>query len=258
MLGREPLMESIKTASEFVAALGAYEGSETVFNPWRDEDERYDVAGAAPIRRSQLEAYLTPRLGHCPYVVVAEAIGYQGGRFTGIAITCERMLLGHHKTIAPHMILPMKSDSLFAYDAPGAGNADLMGQRTSRKDSEYIEKATQRSMGFNEPTDTVVWNAILENGLSPYEVLLWNIFPFHPHKKDVPLSNRTPVPAELDAGWAFTEALLRLNGNARVLAVGQKAADTLSHYGVTATALRHPANGGANLYREQFKAAIRL
>lgn len=272
--------ESIKTAADFVEVLGAYEGSETVFNPWRDEDERYDVAGAAAIRSSQLEAYLTPRLGRCPYVVVAEAIGYQGGRFTGIAITCERMLLGHHKTIAPHMILPMKSGSLFDYEVMGHYGANvtgaehgeltvpevkghassidstLIGQRTSRKDSEYIEKATQRTLGFNEPTDTVVWNAILENGLNPYEVLLWNIFPFHPHKKEVPLSNRTPVPAELDEGWAFTEALLRLNGEARVLAVGQKAADTLSHYGVTATALRHPANGGANLYREQFKEAI--
>lgn len=230
---------TIRSAADFVAALAAYEGSETVFNPWRDEDSRYDMEGGAAVRRAQLEAYLTPRLGHCPYVVVAEAIGYQGGRFTGIAITCERMLLGHHKTISPGMIFPTSD-----------------GRRTSRPDSEFIEKATQRTMGFNEPTDTVVWNAILENGLNPYEVLLWNIFPFHPHKSGVPLSNRTPVPAELDAGWPFTEALLRLNGQAQVLAVGQKAADTLAHYGVAATALRHPANGGANLYKEQFKAVV--
>lgn len=264
----------IQSAADFVAALAAYEGSSTVFNPWRDEDARYDVEGAAAIRRAQLEAYLTPRLGHCPYVVVAEAIGYQGGRFTGIAITCERMLLGHHKTINPGMIFLASDGNLFDghFNSVGgnkivggnqfAGYLDgrldgrLVGRRTSRPDSDFIEKATQRTMGFNEPTDTVVWNAILENGLNPYEVLLWNIFPFHPHKAGAPLSNRTPVPAELDAGWPFTEALLRLNGQAQVLAVGQKAADTLAHYGVEATALRHPANGGANLYKEQFKAVV--
>lgn len=263
---------TIESAADFVSALAAYKGSDTVFNPWRDEDTRYDIDGAAAIRRAQLEAYLTPRLGHCPYVVVAEAIGYQGGRFTGIAITCERMILGHHKTISPGMIFPASDGNLFDGYVDDVGSNQIVGhhegrikrciegridvRRTSRSDSEFIEKATQRSLGFNEPTDTVVWNAILENGLNPYEVLLWNIFPFHPHKAGVPLSNRTPAPAELDAGWPFTEALLRFNGQAQVLAVGQKAADTLAHYGVAATALRHPANGGANLYKEQFKAVV--
>ena len=46
-----------------------------------------------------LVAYLLPRVGRAKVFVVAEAVGYQGGRFTGIAITCERMLLDKHKTI---------------------------------------------------------------------------------------------------------------------------------------------------------------
>ncbi len=51
------------------------------------------------MRRDNLVAYLLPRLGRAKVFVVAEAVGYQGGRFTGIAITCERMLLDKHKTI---------------------------------------------------------------------------------------------------------------------------------------------------------------
>lgn len=220
--------------ANFIDSLADYEAPQ-VYNPWRDYDERYDIGPEAPaIRRRQLEAYLAPRLGRCPYVVVAEAIGYQGGRFTGIAITCERMLLGEHPTISPSMIFP--------------GEA----MRTSRSDSPFITKATQRTKGFNEPTDTVVWNAIIENGLDPYRVLLWNIFPFHPHKADEALSNRTPTPTELTAGWPYTKALLELNGACRVLAVGQKAAQTLAAFGVEATPLRHPANGGATLYKAQF------
>lgn len=230
--------QAARTAAEhFVADLATYEGNEVVFNPWRDYDVRYDLPAAPAIRRQQLVDYLTPRLGRCPYVVVAEAIGYQGGRFTGIAITCERMLLGAHRSIS-------------AADVIGGP-----GRRTSNPASPYITKATQRTSGFNEPTDTVVWEAIRANGLDPYKVLLWNIFPFHPHKAGEALSNRTPTPAELQTGWPFTAQLLALNGKAQVLAVGRKAADTLAMFNVTATALRHPANGGANQYRQGFSAA---
>lgn len=231
----------MKTAIEdFITNLAAYEGKH-VFNPWRDYDENYDYAPKAPQdRRENLSLYLQARLGQCPYVVVAEAVGYQGGRFSGIAITCERMLLGLHPHIEPAHILP----------TGGHG-------RTSRADSPFITKQTQKDKGFNEPTDTVVWGAILENGLSPYEVLLWNIFPFHPHQEGKPLSNRTPTTAELQAGWSYTEALLKLNGKAQVIAVGQKAADTLAQFGVEAIALRHPANGGAGKYRAGFKALLR-
>lgn len=296
---------SIRSARDFVNALSLYEGNERVFNPWRDYDERYDVPQAAQIRQAQLAAYLEPRLGAALYVVVAEAVGYQGGRFTGIAITCERMLLGHHKTIKPHMIIKAVGPDLKGLGTGkqgesgssgeldklgGVGELDKLGrdaetgkwgsagesgklgdmgpldgfelphygaQRTSRSDSPYIEKTTQKQLGFNEPTDTVVWNSIVENGLDPYKVLLWNIFPFHPHKAQESLSNRTPTPDELDAGWSYTKALLALNGEAKVFAVGQKAAQTLAHYGVEAVALRHPANGGANLYKMQFKEALK-
>ncbi len=230
--------ESRVLAEQFVAGLAAYEGNELVFNPWRDYDARYDLPGAPAIRRQQLVDYLVPRLGRCPYVVVAEAVGYQGGRFTGIAITCERMLLGLHRRI------------------PATDVLQGTGARTSNPDSPYITKATQRTSGFNEPTDTVVWEAIRANGLDPYTVLLWNIFPFHPHKKGEALSNRTPTPAELQSGWTFTEQLLALNGAAQVLAVGRKAADTLAAFNVSATALRHPANGGANQYRQEFADAV--
>ena len=40
--------------------------------------------------------------------MVAEAVGYQGGRFTGIAITCERMLLDKHKTIRAKDVTPIR------------------------------------------------------------------------------------------------------------------------------------------------------
>lgn len=295
---------------EYLTSLATYEGH-NVYNPWRDYDPRYDISEeAAKWRLDNLKAYLLPRLGRASHMIVAEAAGYQGCRFTGIPITCERMLLGFHNTVDPTMISP---STLY---------------RTSHPTSMYIDKAIQRAKGFNEPTDTVVWKGLVENHLDPYDVLLWNMFPFHPHKPGQALSNRTPTSQELQCGWQYVKDLLVLherlshlqgtlssdresdtratstehrmvssvmkhydgdtlaskdrtmfsprNGektskssdalgqesevprisNLHIYGVGQKSADILAQFGVTAIALRHPANGGARLYREGFARAV--
>lgn len=320
----------------YLASLATYEGH-NVYNPWRDYDPRYDISEeAAKWRLDNLKAYLLPRLGRASHMIVAEAAGYQGCRFTGIPITCERMLLGFHNTVDPTMISP---STLY---------------RTSHPTSMYIDKAIQRAKGFNEPTDTVVWKGLVENHLDPYDVLLWNMFPFHPHKPGQALSNRTPTSQELQCGWQYVKDLLVLherlshlqgalssdresdthgmtvtncavhpikvhndkerilsntratstehrmlssvmkhydgdtlaskdrtmlsprNGektskssdalgqesevprisNLHIYGVGQKSADILAQFGVTAIALRHPANGGARLYQEGFAGAV--
>jgi len=70
--------------NQFIEHLAAYEGSPTVFNPWRDFDPQLDVSKEAPKwRREQLAKYLETRLGQSSYVIIAEAMGYQGGRFSG-------------------------------------------------------------------------------------------------------------------------------------------------------------------------------
>ena len=79
---------------------------------------------------------------------------------------------------------------------------------------------------MNEPTDTYVWGAVVDNGIDPQDVLLWNIFPFHPHKKS-PFSNRTPSDTELAAGLSYAKALLSLcRPDIRVAAIGRKSAET--------------------------------
>src|SRR3954470_16531601 len=67
--------------------------SERVVNPYRDADPLFDRAGAARSRRENLAAYLEqggrPRL-----ILLGEALGFRGGRFSGIAFTSERQLAG--------------------------------------------------------------------------------------------------------------------------------------------------------------------
>jgi len=224
--------------THFLTSLSAYKG-ENVFNPWRDTDADYEVSRAVSIRQEQLTDYLTRRIGRAKILLIAEACGYQGGHFSGIAMTCERMLLNQHPKVTSRMILCHE------------------GTRTSRMDSPFITKAAQKEKGFNEPTDSVVWSACLEAGLAPDEFLLWNIFPFHPYKKGNLLTNRTPTDEELAIGLTYTKELLSLTGPLPLFAIGRKSEVTLTEAGFSVTGLRHPANGGAGIFRAQLKEALR-
>ncbi len=224
--------------THFLTALSAYKG-ENVFNPWRDTDADYEVDRAVSIRQEQLRDYLALRIGRAKILLIAEACGYQGGHFSGIAMTCERMLLNQHPKVTSRMILCCE------------------GTRTSRMDSPFITKAAQKEKGFNEPTDSVVWSACLEAGLAPDEFLLWNIFPFHPYKKGNLLTNRTPTDEELAIGLTYTKELLSLTGPLPLFAIGRKSEVTLTKAGFSVTGLRHPANGGAGIFHAQLKEALR-
>lgn len=216
----------------FIDKLQSYEQKQ-VFNPWREYAPKYDIGLQAPIIRSaNLRRYLDLRT-QAKYLFIAEALGYQGGHFSGIAITSERILLGHHPDVKPESVL-----------------GQWQYQRTSNPKSEFLNK-TQQAKGFNEPTDTVVWNVLNKHGISSLDVILWNIFPFHPYKGENMLTNRTPSTAELDIGIEYARMLLELVPNMQIVAIGQKAANTLSRYNVDCIAVPHPSMGGAN----RFKAA---
>lgn len=221
------------TVQDFIDKLQSYQG-ELVFNPWRDFDTSCDIGAQAPVIRTEnLKRYLELRQ-NAHYLFIAEGLGYQGGHFSGIAITSERIILGNHPDVKQKSVL-----------------GDWNYQRTSDPESPLLNR-TQKLLGFNEPTDTVVWNALNKHGLAAMDVILWNIFPFHPYKDGKLLSNRTPSNAELDIGIEYAKMLLALVPGMKVVAIGQKAANTLARYGVECEAVPHPSMGGAN----RFKAAV--
>ena len=151
-----------------------------------------------------------------------------------MAMTSERILLGHHPEVRPEEVL-------------GEWNY----QRTSNPDSPLL-KGTQKTLGFNEPTATVMWGSLHRHHLGTFDAVLWNIFPFHPHKEEGLLTNRTPDGNELNVGIVYAKQLLELLPNAQVVAIGQKSAGTLQKFGVPCCCVPHPSMGGAN----RFKAAI--
>lgn len=216
----------------FINKLQSYQGKD-VFNPWRDFDPDTEIGPEAPtLRCANLRRYLELRQ-QAHYLFIAEALGYQGGHFSGVAITSERILLGQHKDVRPESVL-----------------GQWQYERTSKPTSEQLN-ATQRAKGFNEPTDTVVWSTLQNHGVAAFDVILWNIFPWHPYKAGNLLTNRTPSTPELDVGVEFAKMLLELVPGMQIVAIGQKAADTLSRYDIGCTAVRHPSMGGAETFRAQ-------
>jgi hypothetical protein len=201
-----------------------------LFNPWYQVDRDHDLGPESPqIRLSQLRHYLesrrTPRV-----LLIAEALGYQGGHFTGMAMTSERILLGHqkHRGITAEHVLP-----------------GLKPRRTS------IPEVQEK--GFNEPTATIVCGAVVSMGVPTTDVVHWNAVPWHPYKPDKGLlTNRTPKPAELAAAAPLLKQFLELYPDAAPVAVGRKCEAVMADLGVTpAACVRHPANGGAPKFRAQ-------
>jgi hypothetical protein len=222
---------AIRGLLEALAAAPRHAG---VFNPWYEEDPAHDLGAQSPsLRRANLSGFLAARLGRAGFLLVGEAPSYQGGRFTGIPMSSERILLGHKRAdgIPPEVLL--------------AG-----GRRSSRPEV--------RPTGFTEPTASIVWKAVVDLGLDPRRVVTWNTFPWHTYRTEKGvLSNRTPTPAEVAAGAPILRDALALFPQARVVAVGRTAERGLAALGVEATAVRHPANGGAGRFRAQLEALVR-
>jgi len=202
--------------------------SGAVFNPWWQIDEEHDIdpQGAA-IRRKHLAVYFRERLGKAGLALVGEALGYRGGHFSGIPMTSERMLLRRQQQIL----------------------AGIKPRRTS--------KPNVCPNGFSESTATIVWGALLKIGVVPDEFVLWNAFPWHSFDpRRGLLSNRMPNKSEQTAGLQVLKAFLELFPCDQVVALGKIAGAQLEQLGVNAHCVRHPASGGAKLFREQIARIV--
>jgi hypothetical protein len=225
----------IDSLEQFLRLLKA-SPSGAVFNPWWQIDEQNDIGPSAPaIRRTQLRAYLRERVGSAKLAVIGEAVGYRGGHFSGIPMTSERLLLRGGKNVQ------LAASEIFSGIKP---------RRTS--------KPSVCPDGFSEPTATIVWGALLKIGMLPDEFVLWNAFPWHSFDpRRGLLSNRMPNKLEQLSGRPVLKAFLELFPCEQIAALGKIAAAQLQQLGVNAQCVRHPASGGAKLFRQQIARIAR-
>jgi hypothetical protein len=204
-----------------------------LFNPWFHHDRQNDSSRTAPdIRHNHLKIYLQQRLYSARILFIAEAVGYQGGHFSGIAMTSERILLGYHESAQGI--------------APGQVVHDFSFQRTS--------KPELKKKGMTEPTATIIWKALNTLSIDPYSTVFWNALPWHPYDPEKGyLSNRTPTAGELKAGLPVLKKFLQIFDDTLIIAVGRKCEKCLQTLNLAHYPVRHPANGGARKFRRQVR-----
>lgn len=194
------------TPRKFVSELSAMRMS-SVFNPWSDRCALHDRRDAAARRCDNLERVLEAVLNaRVETIWIARDLGYRGGRRTGVPLTDEVHL--HHAGV-------------------------LMGGIS-------LERATQGPI-VAERTAAIVWRVLTRIG---QPVMLWNVFPFHPHEADDPLSNRCHTRSERELTWPLLQALVEMIGPKRIVAIGRDAHLALGEIGVPTSAVRHPSYGG--------------
>ncbi len=195
----------------FVAALAEVK-LDGVFNPYRDRCEVHDLADAPAVRRRNLRGYLTAIEGLAADTIwMGRDLGYRGGRRTGLALTDEHRL------------------SVLARAYPGSSPT----------------KAT-KGPAVAERTAAEIWAVICRLERPP---LLWNVFPFHPHDPDDPMTNRRFSARELAEVTDLNQALVEWLCIKRIICIGQDAAAYAESFGVQVERVRHPSYGGVVDFR---------
>lgn len=154
-------------------------------------------------------------------MLIGEAPGYHGCRLSGIAFTCEEN---------------------FTEDIiPG-----IMG-----KDLGY--KIFSDGKPEKELSASIVWPKLKEwymlHGCVP---LLWNICPFHPHKKNDVKSNRTPQKEEIERGIKYFLELVDIFNIQHIGCIGRESFNAIEAMNLNTSLeyLRHPSCGGIKKFRK--------
>jgi len=202
-------------ANDFVEALAAFD-LPNVFNPYRDACPAHDYDGSPIVRRNNLVAVLEGALQvGVETMWFGRDLGYRGGRRTGLALTDEAHL-------------DLVRSTYRATPVEQATTTGPVAERTARE----------------------VWRMIAQLSHPPF---LWNVFPFHPHEPDDPMSNRCHTAHEARACEDIIVTLLDWLRPKKAVALGKEAHKALTRLGWANIYVRHPSYGG----QAEFVSSIR-
>lgn len=166
--------------------------------------------------RNNLRLYLTYLLQQKSKVLlIGEAPGYKGCRLTGIPFTSGA-------------IIESSKHEIF---------------------KEIRDKIKLSRPAVSENTATIVWRCLEEYKDIP---ILWNAFPFHPHKKDEPKSNRKPTKEEIEEGKDCLRIVHKLFKPKKFCSIGRVGEKILANVfpDKEISYIRHPSYGGKNEFKQ--------
>lgn len=189
----------------------------TVFNPFR--------SGRLIIHTPQyqnLHIYLKKLLyNEASILLLGEAGGYSGLKHSGIAFT-STYILKHHKVFA-------------------------QGR------SEY---SLHKSKIIKEKSASIVYSWFEKNPEIFWSCVMFNTFPFHPHKL-LPDSNRRPNEREINEGKKYILDLFKVYEFTQAHGIGKVAFNCLTEMreekqipNIEISYIRHPSNGGKPMFNK--------
>ena len=190
---------------QFVNHLARRGDRPKTFNPYRNPD-----------LAANLNLYLMTLKQHSnrPMLLVGEALGFKGGRLTGIPFSC-----GDVFTRFNHPLLAELKSKL------------ILSSRES------------------ENTATMVWEYLTEKQQTP---LFWNAFPFHPYHYRRPKTNRAPTVKEIQQGSIYLKQLADIFQPPVIAGIGRKG-QLAAHKAFpdqVIQRIRHPSFGGKREFIE--------
>jgi len=189
-----------------------------LFNQYRSLDENLDLSDAASVRQRNLRNYFESFSEKPSILLVGEAAGPWGCRFSGVPFTGEKQL--------------------FEKSVP------FPGKQSSRDDPKY---PTKKLPPFISTSAKIFWDV-----LKPYhpKFFVWDCVPFHPHVEGTALSIRTPKKEEIKEFSILLDKIIEVVKPVEILAIGRTAQNALSLLSKDSIYVRHPANGGGKKFRE--------
>jgi len=198
-------------------------GPKGLFNQYLDDDKRYDNEKGHLIRRENLKEYLKSFEKVPKTILVGEAPGYRGCRFSGVPFTSEKQICDPSFKIFKN------------------------GERSSIREKPWSEAAA-----------TTFWDTMESARLNFF---VWNCVPFHLYDGEKSeLNNRAPEISEIEECGEILSDILDCLKPQRIIALGRKAEISLKKLKALKKIevadieyIRHPGRGGAREFREKIR-----
>lgn len=191
-------------------SLPSQDGMKPLFNPYFGCEPGIDRPTADLVRRENLHNYLASFKEAPRILVVGEAPGWRGCRFTGVPFTSEAQLTGG--------------------ELPFGGTASSGWGKVLR-----------------EASATIFWKSMLP--FYPH-FFNWNCLPLHPHRPGLAASNRNLSSGEIAPYDHLLVSVADILAPQAILAVGRQAQTCLGRNAIKHTAIRHPAHGGDKTFQD--------
>lgn len=205
--------------NSFISSLKSH-SFENVFNPYTDVCEIHDSYNAPRLRTKAVRGILGSAVSkEVDAIWVGRDLGYRGGRRTGLALTDDMHTFAH-------------------------------GERWGLDFSKFVKNEEK----ISERTATVIWNELEK---LDENILLWNVFPFHPYEPGNPFSNRCHSAKERDHGEDILVELIKLVQPKRLIAIGNNAYASLerisANHKYLVEKVRHPSYGGHSEFIQKIR-----